>query len=161
MTTISKSGISTNATIQADHDTRVIDALDGTSGDDLIISGSLTVSSSLIQSGSHYLPPQTELTVEGGEFYNLTDNSDFLVRLNWTGTGNATVNLFSCTGSNTNRSIRFIASGPGLGGSDKITLEGHGSETIDGSDFTELSRDYEGIMLWSDGTEWFVIQKKG
>jgi len=161
MATISKSGISTNSTIQAEHITRVIDALDGTSGDDLIISGSLTVSSSLIQSGSHYLPPQTELTVEGGGDYNLADNSDFLIRLNWAGTGNANVTLFSCTGSNTNRSIRFIASGNGLGGSDKITLKGHGSETIDGGGSTELSRDYEGIMLWSDGTEWFVIQKKG
>lgn len=154
MATISKSGISTNATIQSDHVTRVIDALDGTSGNNIVLSGSLTTS------GSRYQPTCITLAVEGGSAYNIPDDSDFLVRFNYSGTGAATATLFSCTGSNTNRIIRFITSGSGMNSSNKVTIRGNGSELIDGAADTSLIRIYEGVTVWSDGTEWFVIQKK-
>ena len=154
MATISKSGISTNSTIQAEHITRVIDALDGTSGDDLIISGSLTTS------GSRYQPTCITLDVAGGSTYTIPDNSDFLVRFNYSGGGAANVTLFSCTGSNTNRTIRFITSGSSMNSANKVTIRGNGSELIDGNAETSLERAYEGVTLWSDGTEWFIIQKK-
>ena len=154
MATISKSGISTNSTIQAEHITRVIDALDGTSGDNIVLSGSLTTS------GSRYQPTCITLDVAGGSTYTIPDNSDFLVRFNYSGGGAANVTLFSCTGSNTNRTIRFITSGSSMNSSNKVTIGGNGSELIDGSPKTDLVRAYEGVTLWSDGTEWFIIQKK-
>ena len=34
-------------------------------------------------------------------------------------------------------------------------------QTIDGNtNYYEINKEYEGIQMWSDGTEWFIIQKK-
>ncbi len=44
--------------------------------------------------------------------------------------------------------------------SDKIHVEGPGSETIDGGSFYNINKPYNGILCWSDGSNWIVIQAK-
>ena len=42
----------------------------------------------------------------------------------------------------------------------KIHVEGPGAETIDGGSFYNINKTYNGILCWSDGTNWIVIQAK-
>tara|TARA_R110002153_G_scaffold18092_1_gene63473 strand:- start:2093 stop:2566 length:474 start_codon:yes stop_codon:yes gene_type:complete len=44
--------------------------------------------------------------------------------------------------------------------SDKIHVEGPGAETIDGDSFYNINKAYNGILCWSDGSNWIVIQAK-
>jgi hypothetical protein len=83
-----------------------------------------------------------------------------LIRLTWSGAaGTATLNLPSAA-SNTNRVMRFISNG-GFAVSTRVNLTPINSETLDGStDPYVINIEYEGIQVWSDGVEWFIIQKK-
>ncbi len=84
-----------------------------------------------------------------------------MIHLTWSGgTGNMTLTLPSVNGSNTNRTIRFISDST-FTTNTRVYLTPAGSDTIDGStDYYEINKAYEGIALWSDGSEWFIIQKK-
>ncbi len=63
--------------------------------------------------------------------------------------------------TNVNRLIRFI-SDTTFTTNTKVNLTAINSQTIDGStDAYIINKEYEGVQLWSDGTEWFIIQKKG
>lgn len=44
--------------------------------------------------------------------------------------------------------------------SDKIHVEAPGSETIDGGSFYNINKPYNGILCWSDGSNWIVVQAK-
>ena len=84
-----------------------------------------------------------------------------MIHLTWSGgNGNMTLTLPSVNGSNTNRTIRFISDST-FNTNTRVYLTPAGSDTIDGStDYYEINKAYEGIALWSDGSEWFIIQKK-
>ena len=103
------------------------------------------------------------LTVEAGQTVNLSSSifdQAMLIRLTWSGgSGNMTLNLPSAA-SNTNRAIRFISNG-GFETNTRVYLTPIGGDTLDGStNYYEINKTYEGIKIWSDGTEWFIIQKK-
>ena len=57
------------------------------------------------------------------------------------------------------RTIR-ICNDATIGAQDKIHVEGPGTETIDGDSFYNINKTYNGILCWSDGTNWIVIQAK-
>jgi hypothetical protein len=64
------------------------------------------------------------------------------------------------TSKSTNRLIRFVTNG-GFNTNTRVNLTPVAGQTLDGSsDSYELNVAYEGLMLWSDGSEWFIIQKK-
>ena len=103
------------------------------------------------------------LTVEAGQTVNLSSSifeQAMLIRLTWSGaSGNMTLNLPSAS-DNTNRAIRFISNG-GFETNTRVYLTPIGGDTLDGStNYYEINKTYEGIKIWSDGTEWFIIQKK-
>jgi len=103
------------------------------------------------------------LTVEAGQTVNLSSSifdQAMLIRLTWSGaSGNMTLNLPSAS-DNINRAIRFISNG-GFNTNTRVYLTPIGGDTLDGStDYYEINKTYEGIKIWSDGTEWFIIQKK-
>ena len=115
-----------------------------------------------IHSIKNYIVP-TNLTVSSGQTVNLSDSSyddAFMIRLTWSGgAGNMTLNLPSAS-SNTNRTIRFISNG-GFKTNTRVYLTPSGGDTLDGStNYYEINKVYEGIKVWSDGSEWFIIQKK-
>lgn len=110
----------------------------------------------------NYLVP-THITVSSGQTVNLSDSQYAnikLVKLTWSGaSGNMTLNLPSAS-DNTNRAIRFISNG-GFNTNTRVYLTPSGGDTLDGStNFYEINKEYEGIYVWSDGSEWFIIQKK-
>ena len=61
----------------------------------------------------------------------------------------------------TYRNVRIITDGTlDNGAQDKIDVTPAGSETIDGAASFEISKRYEGISIWSNGTAWIIIQAK-
>ena len=110
----------------------------------------------------NYLIP-TNLTVSSGDTVNLSDStySDaMLIRLSWSGgNGTMTLNLPSAS-DNTNRLMRFISNG-GFNTSTRVELTPINSQELDGSTSAYvINKEFEGIQVWSDGVEWFIIQKK-
>ncbi len=135
-------------------------ALDGT--ENLVFVQSSTTKKGTVNDIVNYLLP-THITVSSGQTINLSDSQYAnikLVRLTWSGgPGNMTLNLPSAANS-TNRAIRFISNG-GFNTNTRVYLTPSGSDTLDGStNYYEINKEYEGIYVWSDGAEWFIIQKK-
>lgn len=103
------------------------------------------------------------LTVVKDTTVNLDDTifeQAMLIKITWSGdSGNMTINLPSAS-SNVNRAIRFISNG-GFNTNTRVYLTPIGGDELDGStDYYEINKEYEGIKIWSDGSEWFIIQKK-
>lgn len=74
--------------------------------------------------------------------------------------GTHTVELPDATSvENTYRTIRFISDNS-VTANDIVQLSGSLGQTIDGSATYDMDRNYEGIMIWSDGSNWFRIQSK-
>jgi len=135
-------------------------ALDGT--ENLVFVQSNETKKGTVSDITNYLLP-THITVSSGQTINLSDSQYSnikLVRLTWSGaSGNMTLNLPSAS-DNTNRAIRFISNG-GFNTNTRVYLTPTGGDTLDGStNYYEINKEYEGIYVWSDGNEWFIIQKK-
>ena len=117
-------------------------------------------------SNNLYIVPVT-LTVSAGDTINLSDSvyqNTSMIKLSWSGGTNpdVTLNLPDATNpNNTYRTIRFISDSTFLNASHHVDLTPTGGQTLDGSTNPYvINKEYEGIMVWSDGVEWFVIQKK-
>lgn len=135
-------------------------ALDGT--ENIVVVQSSSTKKGTVNDIKNYLIP-THITVSSGQTINLSDSQYAnikLVKLTWSGaSGNMTLNLPSAS-SSTNRAIRFISNG-GFNTNTRVHLTPSGSDTLDGStSFYEINKEYEGIYVWCDGSEWFIIQKK-
>ncbi len=132
-------------------------------GDELIASVQGGVTKQLkINQILDYITP-VSLTVEAGQTINLvgsTYDEAEMIRLHWNGVnGTMTLNLPDAT-QNTNRLMRFVSNG-GFATATRVELTATGGQTIDGSVSPYvINKGYEGIQLWSDGVEWFIIQKK-
>jgi len=104
------------------------------------------------------IPYVTTASPGGSETYSADNN---IVKIGWSGgNGIYVINLPSATAI-PYRVIRFTTNGtyPG-GGAHKVRFTATGGETIDGTAYYEISKAYEGISVWSTGTEWVVIQAK-
>jgi hypothetical protein len=104
------------------------------------------------------IPFLTTATPGGSETYTALNN---IVKIGWSGgNGIYIINLPLATAI-PYRVIRFTTNGtyPG-GGAHKVRFTPTGGETIDGVAYYEISKAYEGISIWSTGTEWVVIQAK-
>jgi hypothetical protein len=90
---------------------------------------------------------------------SIYDNT-FLFKISWSGgNGLAICNLPSAV-LNANRMIRFISDGT-FEAADHFDITPSGGQTLDGSSNAyRINKSYEGVAIWSDGVEWFVIQKK-
>ena len=115
--------------------------------------------------GARYIP-STGISVQADETINLSDSEYddvFMIVLTWVGgTGTMTLNLPTAVGANANRTIRIISDSTfDAGGSHKTNVTPTGGENLDGSTNSFLiNRGYEGLKIWSNGTEWFIIQQK-
>ena len=122
-----------------------------------------TTKSTTLNKIDNYLIP-TNLTVSTGVTVNLSDEiykDIILLRLTWSGeNGTQILNLPSAL-DNTNRIIRIISNG-GYQVATRTELTPIGGDTLDGSTAAYvINKPYEGIQVWSDGVQWFIIQKKG
>lgn len=112
----------------------------------------------------NYLVP-TNLTVSAGNNVDLGNsiyNHSEMIKLTWSGAaGNMILTLPDATATNnTNRLMRFI-SDTTFETNTRVYLTPAAGQTIDGNtNYYEINKEYEGIQIWSDGTEWFIVQKK-
>ena len=149
----------------ADKKISQLDAATALQGDEKIaVVQSSTTKYAEVHDIVNYIVP-TNLTVSSGDSVDL-DSSTYddseMIRLSWSGaTGNMTLTLPDATSTNnTNRIMRFISNG-GFTTSTRVNLTPASGQTLDGStDAYVINKEFEGITVWSDGTEWFVIQKK-
>ena len=127
----------------------------------VVVQGAVTKQST-IQNIVNYIVP-TSLTVVQGTTVNLSDSAyatSELIELSWSGaTGTMVLNL-PLAASNVNRVMKFI-SNTGFSASTHADVTPQGGDTLDGStNKYRINKAYEGIQVWSNGTEWFIIQKK-
>ena len=110
----------------------------------------------------NYLIP-TNLTVGEDITINLSDalyQDSILLRLTWEGSNGTQILNLPSASENENRIIRIISNG-GYDTSTRTELTPIGGDTLDGStDAYIINKAYEGIQVWSDGQQWFIIQKK-
>ena len=104
------------------------------------------------------IPFQVTASVGGSSTYSADNN---IVEIGWTG-GNGTYVLnIPSAATIPYRNIRFVTNSTfPNGASDKVRITAQPGETIDGNAFFEISKVYEGISIWSNGTEWIIIQAK-
>lgn len=111
-----------------------------------------------------YLVP-IDITVQDGVDQWLTGSAytdTAMIHLDWTNI-NGTMDLYlpdATAAVNINRSIRFISDST-FSTSTRAELTPLPGQTLDGSagSYT-INKAYEGIMVWSDGVEWYRIQTK-
>jgi hypothetical protein len=109
--------------------------------------------------GLAYLTPQLLTASAAGS--GAIDANYNLVLLSWTGgNGVYTLNL-PLASANTNRLIRITTDGSlAAGAGDKIDITATGGETIDGNPSFQISKQYEGLAVFSTGSEWIIVQAK-
>jgi hypothetical protein len=84
-----------------------------------------------------------------------------LVKISWNGANGTYILNLPPAADMQYRKVRFISDGTfGNGAGDKVLITPNGTETVDGASNFEISKSYEGVALWSDGTEWIIIQAK-
>ena len=112
----------------------------------------------------NHLEPTT-LTVSAGNTYDLGDSAydeAELIVLTWSGSnGNATLTLPDVTeAKNLNRTKRIITDST-FSNSTHAKVTPYDTQNLDGANSSfDLNRAYEGIKVWGNGTEWFIIQQK-
>ncbi len=125
----------------------------------------------LVQTGSTKKTTVTDLnklitvskTASAGETLDLDattyDNAQ-LIKLSWTGANGTAVYTLPDATTHTNRKIRFISDST-FSTNTHVEITPKSGQNLDGStnDY-DINKAYEGIAVWSDGTEWFIIQKK-
>jgi hypothetical protein len=91
-----------------------------------------------------------------------TYENAMMIKLTWDGaSGTATYTLPDATSSNsTNRVLRFITDST-FSASTRVDITPASGQNLDGATSSyEINKAYEGITVWSDGIEWFIVQKK-
>ena len=129
----------------------------------IVVVQSNTTKQSTVQNIVNYIVP-TSLTVTEGTTVNLSDSAyatSELIELSWSGSNGTMVLNLPLAASNVNRVMRFI-SNTGFGaGTQNADLTPQGGDTLDGStNKYRINKAYEGIQVWSNGVEWYIIQKK-
>ena len=102
----------------------------------------------------------TNITAQASVNVDLADYPDaHIIHLSWTGANGTATYTLPTAASSTNRKIRFITDNT-FDTNTRVDLTPASGDTLDGTGAYEINKAYEGIAIWSDGTEWFIIQKK-
>ena len=106
---------------------------------------------------SQLLPPGTR-SVTAGSTTNLSSQEEKIVKISWTGTtGNAILRL-PLASNFVNKTIRFITDSSFPATATAQITGNSGTETINGlTAGVTLTGTYQATMVWSDGTEWWVL----
>lgn len=105
----------------------------------------------------------TDITAEAGVDIDLNQSiydDTFMFKISWTGGNGTSVCTLPDAVTHANRKIRFISDST-FSSSDHFDIIPASGQTLDGnSNQYRINKNYEGIAIWSDGVEWFIIQKK-
>lgn len=150
----------------ADKKISQLNAATALQGSELIaVVQSSTTKYSTIKDVVNYLVPTTlTITVAGGtvDLGSSTYDDSELIVLSWSGaTGTVELTLPDATSTNsTNRVIRIISDST-FTTSTHADLTPASGQNLDGATSAyRINKEYEGITVWSNGTEWFIIQAK-
>lgn len=99
-----------------------------------------------------------KVTASSGDNIYFTENTDVIEITYVGGSGDFTLYLPLAT-QNPYRIIRIV-NDQTVGASTRILVTPQGGETIDGNANYVISKAFNGIQVWSDGTQWIVIQAK-
>jgi hypothetical protein len=104
---------------------------------------------------AQHLTAQADVDVDLGSYTTVR-----MFKFSWTGGNGTAIYTLPDATTNTNRLIRFIADSS-FTSSKHVDLTPIDGQNLDGSSSAyRINKDYEGIAIWSDGVEWFIIQKK-
>jgi len=103
------------------------------------------------------LVPYFQTATAGGSATYTQDNN--IVDFNWSGGSGTYEYILPSATAVPYRKIRFVNDST-VSASNKIHITAPVGETIDGAAFYEINKSYNGCAVWSDGTEWIVIQAK-
>ena len=112
----------------------------------LDVTGAALISSTLTAAGFH-----SAITTKTDTDYTLTANDDVVLFDTGATTRTATLPAAS-TVTGKIYHIKKVDSGAGL-----VTIDGNGSETIDGDLAPDITAQYESFTIVSDGSNWHVI----
>jgi len=129
-----------------------------------IVQGGVTKQATLNQ--FHNYVVSTEVILTPNVDVNLSDaafDNVLLVKLIFNGGGGGSehtnVNLPDAT-TNLNRIIRFV-SDSGFSNNTQARITPINGQNLDGqTTYYTINTNYEGLMVWSDGAQWVIIQKK-
>ena len=128
-----------------------------------LVQGSTTKRATINDITNHIITvSKTASADETVDLGSSTYENAMMIKLTWDGaTGTATYTLPDATSSNsTNRVLRFITDST-FSSSTRVDITPASGQNLDGATTAyEVNKAYEGIAVWSDGTEWFIIQKK-
>jgi len=137
-------------------------ALTGTEEVPLVQSGS-TKKSNIHEITNHIITVSRSASAsETIDLDSSTYENATMVKFSWTGAnGTAIYTLPDATSTNsTNRIIRFITDST-FTTNTRVHITPASGQNLDGSTaHYEINKAYEGIAVWSDGSEWYIIQKK-
>tara|TARA_R110002153_G_scaffold270927_1_gene437767 strand:+ start:3231 stop:3707 length:477 start_codon:yes stop_codon:yes gene_type:complete len=145
-----------------------VSATDITGAEEVPIVQGSTTKKTTLTNVQHYIVNHLEpttLTVSAGNTYDLgasTYDEAELIVLTWSGAnGTAVLTLPDVTLSkNLNRTKRIITDST-FTTSTHARLTPYSTQNLDGANtYYDLNKEYEGIKVWTNGTEWFIIQKK-
>jgi hypothetical protein len=103
------------------------------------------------------LEPEFMTVTPGGSSTITTDKN--IVDLTWSGgSGTHTLTLPSATAI-PYRFLRIVNNST-VTAQDKVDIYAPGTETIDGQAYYRINKEFNGIAVWSDGSNWIVIQAK-
>ena len=98
------------------------------------------------------------MTVTPGGSSTITTDKN-IVDLTWSGgSGTHTLTLPSATAI-PYRFLRIVNNST-VTAQDKVDIYAPGTETIDGQAYYRINKEFNGIAVWSDGSNWIVIQAK-
>lgn len=98
------------------------------------------------------------ITASPGDTHTITTNKN-LIDINWSGgSGDFTLTL-PLAGAIPYRFIRIVNDGS-VTASERVNITPQGGETIDGGSSYVINKAYNGCAVWSDGSNWIVIQAK-
>jgi len=145
-----------------------VSAANITGAEELPIVQTGTTKKTSLEDVQHYvvnhLKPTT-ITVSDGDVINLSDiiyDEAELIVLGWSGgNGIMTLTLPDATDAKNLNKVKRIISDSTFHNSTKARVTPFGSQNLDGANlYYEVNKAYEGIQIWCNGTEWFIIQKK-
>ena len=103
------------------------------------------------------LTPHNQTAYAGAS--NTYTQSKNLVYITWSGASGVFEYILPSAAAIPYRVIRFV-NDDSISASDKIHITAPSQETIDGAAYYTLNKPYRGVAVWSDGTQWIVIQAK-
>ncbi len=103
------------------------------------------------------LVPHFQTATPGGSATYTQSNN--IVDFDWSGGSGVYEYILPSATAIPYRKIRFVNNNT-VTASNKIHITAPVGETIDGGAFYEINKAYNGCAVWSDGTEWIVIQAK-